>query len=135
MHYREAPRCMGNASEMLRTKANKRDRCYQDPKYVRMACGTACNAVLLALDVYFQLKGMPQEKKKNSRTNVKDFDSRLAMLDKKMLSEFKTTYQVLHLDGYYEGLTTYDTIRSGMDSANRIVNKIRPVGMAGLRLN
>ena len=133
--YREAVRYMNNAAEILRTKAQKKDRFYEDAKYVRMACGTAYNGVLLALETYFELKDMPLENKKNSRTNVKDFEKRLAKLDKKLLSEFNTTYNVLHLNGYCEGETKYDVIRSGMDSAIQIINKIKPIGIAGLKLN
>ena len=133
--YREAVRYMNNATEILRTKAQKKDRFYEDARYVRMACGTAYSAVLLALEAYFEIKGMPLEKKKASRTNVKDFEKRLAVLDKKLLKEFSTTYDVLHLSGYYEGQTKYDVIHSGMDSAVQIINKIKPIGLAGLKLN
>lgn len=134
--YREAVRYISNAVEILRTKGNKKDRYYQDSKYVRMACGTAYNAVLLALETYLEMKGMPLDKKApNTRPNVKDYERRLATLDKKLLNEFKTTYEVLHLNGYYEGLTKYDVIRSGMDSAIQVINKIKPIGLAGLRLN
>jgi hypothetical protein len=59
----------------------------------------------------------------------------LAQLDKKLLNEFNTTYNVLHLNGYYEGETKYDVIRSGMDSAVQIINKIKPIGLPGLKLN
>ena len=99
--YREAVQYMSNASEILRTKANKKDRYYQDSKYVRMACGTAYNTVLMALDTYFEMKGVPLELKNSSRLNVKDYERRLATLDKKLLNDFKTTYDVLHLNGYY----------------------------------
>ena len=134
-HYREAVRYMNNAAEILRTKANKKEGFYQDKKYVKMACGTAYSAVVLALDAYFDIKGMPLEKKRNSRTNVKDFQRRLAVLDKKTLNEFDNAYNVLHLDGYYDGIQKYDTIRSGMDSAIQIINKIKPVGLTGLKLS
>ena len=133
--YREAVRYMNNATELLRTKAYKKDRFYEDAKYVRMACGTAYNGVLLALETYFEQKGVPIENKKNGRINVKDFEKRLAGLNKKMLNEFRATYEVLHLSGYYEGLTKYDVIQSGMDSAVQIINKIKPIGLAGLKLN
>jgi lipopolysaccharide biosynthesis protein len=133
-HFLEAARYMENAAEILRTKANKKDRYYQDLKYVKMACGTAYNAVLMALETFFEMKGMPLEKKKkNSRTNVKDFEKRLALLDKKALNDFRTTYNVLHLDGYYDGISNYDVIKGGMDAATQIVNKIKPIGHEGLK--
>jgi Domain of unknown function (DUF5618) len=43
IRYKEAIRYLENASEMLRTKANKEGRYYQDQKYVGTACGTAYN--------------------------------------------------------------------------------------------
>ena len=134
MRYREAVWYIENASDILRTKGKKESGYYQDEKYVKMACGTAYSGVLFALETYFDLKGVPLEKKKSSRTNAKDFELRLAQLDKKILNEFKTTYEVLHLSGYYEGLTKYGVIREGIDSAINIVNKIKPVGMEGLKL-
>ncbi|MEK6780240.1 MAG: DUF5618 family protein [Bacteroidota bacterium] len=133
--YNEAVRYINNAVEILRTKAHKKDRFYDDAKYVRMACGTAYNGVLLALETYFEIKGVPIENKKSGRNNMKDFERRLSQLDKKLLNEFNTTYNVLHLNGYYEGETKYEVIRSGMDSAIQIINKIKPVGFAGLKLN
>ena len=133
--YREAVRYMNNATELLQSKANKNGKYYNDAKYVRMACGTAYNGVLLALETLFDIKGMPLEPKRNSRTNVKDFERRLALIDKKLLNQFKTTYNILHLNGYYEGETNYAVIHVGMDTAVDIINKIKPVGLAGLKLN
>ena len=133
--YREAVRYMNNATELLHSKANKAGKYYTDAKYVRMACGTAYNGVLLALETLFDIKGMPLEPKRNSRTNVKDFERRLALIDKKLLNQFKTTYNTLHLNGYYEGETNYTVIHGGMDAAVDIINKIKPVGLAGLKLN
>jgi hypothetical protein len=63
IRYREAVRYMANAVDILKTKARKKDRYYEDEKYVRMACGTAYNGVLLALDSYLEIKGKPIQKK------------------------------------------------------------------------
>ena len=65
--YREALRYFENAREILRSKARKKDRYYEDGKYVRMACGTAYSGVLKALDVYLNLKGKPIHRKKYAR--------------------------------------------------------------------
>ena len=73
MKFREAVRYMANASEILRTKAKKKDRYYQDEKYVRMACATAYNAVLLATEAFLERNGRTIKKKKNSRLSVDDF--------------------------------------------------------------
>jgi Domain of unknown function (DUF5618) len=135
IRYREAIRYMQNAVDILKTKARKKDRYYEDQKYVRMACATAYNAVLLALDSYLEIKGKPIQKKKRSQVNVKDYQKSLAEVDKKILNEFTTAYRILHIDGYYQGETNYSIIKGGMDSAAQIVDKIRPHGMEAFLLN
>ncbi|MFM9839594.1 MAG: DUF5618 family protein [Cyclobacteriaceae bacterium] len=135
IRYREAIRYMENAVDILKTKARKKDRYYEDQKYVRMACATAYNAVLLALDSYLEIKGKPIQKKKNSQINVKDYQKSLAEIDKKTLNEFTTAYRILHIDGYYQGETNYSIIKGGMDSAAQIINKIRPQGTEVFLLN
>ena len=133
--FREAVRYMANASDILRTKARKKDRYYEDEKYVRMACATAYNTVLLAVGTYLEMKDNAIQKKKNATISVDDCRKKLAGIDTKLLKEFNSAYRVLHLEGYYEGETKYDTIQSGMDSAVHIVNKIRPAGLDSLMLN
>lgn len=49
-YYTEAIRYMDNAKEILK-KADKEDGVYKNPKYVRAACGTAYNAVLIAIEL------------------------------------------------------------------------------------
>jgi uncharacterized protein (UPF0332 family) len=135
MRFREAVRYLENASDILRVKAKKKDRYYQDEKYVRMACATAYNAVLLAVETYLETKGKAIKPKKGSRTNVKDFQKNLAALDNKVLNDFITSYQVLHLDGYYDGVTNATVIQEGMNSALNIVNQIKPIGFDSMSLN
>ena len=125
-HYKDAVRYMNNAAELLSTKAGKNGKFYEDVKYVRMACGTAYSGVLLALDTYLEFKGKAINKKQNSRKRVDDYRKALATLDKKMLNHFNIAYSILHIDGYYEGINKYDIIKSGIDSANEIINKIKP---------
>lgn len=133
--YQEAGRYLKNATDILRGKAKKEGRYYRDVKYVRMACGTAYNAVLLAMDDFLRRRGVPVVKKNHQRINVDDYRTRLAQIDRKMLSEFNNAYNVLHLDGYYEGIDVYDTIKSGFVSAANLINKIKPHGVAGVKLS
>lgn len=132
--YREAVRYINNAVEILRTKANKKEKYYQDDKYVRMACATAYNGLLLAADTYLEMKGKAIEKKKGSRIKVEDYKSRLAKIDNKILKNFNTAYEILHIVGYYEGETKYAVIQAGMDSAVDIINQIKPTGETDLVL-
>ena len=60
-HYSEAMRYMDNAKECLKN-AKKDGKYYNDPKYVRMACGAAYNGVLIALEGYFKLKDVEMPK-------------------------------------------------------------------------
>ncbi|MFN6088446.1 MAG: DUF5618 family protein [Cyclobacteriaceae bacterium] len=135
IRYREAARYMANAIDILKTKARKKDRYYEDEKYVRMACGTAYNGVLLALDSYLEIKGKPIQKKRGSQVSVKDYQKSLAGIDKKVLNEFTTVYRILHIEGYYNGENNHSVIKSGMDSASQIINKIRPQGVEVFSLN
>lgn len=127
--YRKAIRYIDNATEILRTKAGKKDKYYEDAKYVRMACGTAYNGVLLALSAYLEMKGKPVVKKKGKRLSVDDYCARLASLDSRMLNNFNTAYRILHMEGYYEGETKQSVILAGIDSAMDILNGIKPAGM------
>lgn len=135
VRFMEAVRYIHNASDILRTKAKKKDKFYEDGKYVRMACATAYNAVLLALDTYLEMKDVVIQKKKNSRKSVDDYRKALTIIDNKMLREFNSAYNVLHLVGYYDGETKFNVIREGMDSAITIINKIKPFGLDDIRLN
>jgi hypothetical protein len=122
--YAEAMRYMENAKDVLR-KANKEDDFYHDPKYVRMACGTAYNGVLLALDTYLQLKDVEMPKKK--RRSIEFYTSNVAQLDKKLLNHVNTVYSILHLDGYYDGIRDARVVSAGFDSAYQIIDKIKPL--------
>ncbi len=124
--YSEALRYFQNANDILRSKANKHGRFYEDVKYVRMACATAYNGVLLALNYWLKAKGKPVEKTRRKGISVLNYQENLAQLDKKLLNEFNNVYNVLHLDGYYDGINVYDTISAGMNSAKIIIEKIKP---------
>jgi hypothetical protein len=98
--YAEAIRYMNNAKETLQ-KAKKEDNYYADRKYVRTACGTAYNGVLLALDTYLVLKDVELPKKK--RRSIDFYTRNISKIDGKMMKYLDVVYDVLHLDGYYDG--------------------------------
>jgi hypothetical protein len=64
--HAEAMRYMDNAKETLK-KAGKDGPRYTDKKYVRTACGTAYNGVLIALDAWFKLKEVPELSQKKRK--------------------------------------------------------------------
>ena len=121
-YYQEAIRYMENAKETLK-KAGKEDDFYQDDKYVKTACGIAYCAVLKALDGYFILK---EVKKQRGRKSIEYYRDNISKIDRKLLNYLNNAYFILHLEGYYEGNLSVDTINSGLKSAYLIIDKIKP---------
>jgi uncharacterized protein (UPF0332 family) len=122
--YAEANRYMENAKETLK-KAGRNGLNYADKKYVRTACGTAYNGLLVALDALFILKGIPVPRKKQ-RKSIEYYTFNIAKLDKKILSNLDVAYDVLHLAGYYDGILSVKMIESGFDAAYEIIDRIKP---------
>jgi len=122
--YAEAMRYMDNAKETLR-KAGRDGPLYTDRKYIRTACGTAYLGVLIALDAWMKLKGFPELSKKQ-RKSIGYYTDRIATVDKKMLSFLELAYDILHLNGYYDGIKGVKTIEEGFDAAYYIIDKIKP---------
>lgn len=121
-YYNEAIRYMDNAKETLK-KAGKEDRFYKDEKYVKTACGTAYNGVLKAVDCYLQLKGVPGKK---GRKSIEYYQVTISKIDKKMLAYLNNAYDILHLSGYYDGVTDIKTVTSGFEIAYEIIKAIKP---------
>jgi len=122
-YYSEATRYMENAKECLK-KAKKEDEYYHDIKYVKMACGTAYNGLLVALDGFLMLKGIG--KKSKQRKSIEYYQSNITQIDKKMLGNLNMAYQILHLYGYYDGLQDAIVVKRGFDLANALIEKIKP---------
>ena len=123
-YYGEAIRYMDNAGEYLKS-AKKEGKFYRDPKYVRNACGTAYNGVLIALDCYLILKGIHKPTKKE-RKSIEFYQQNLGKLDRKMLEYLNITYKILHLYGYYDGVESVNVVKEGFYFANAIIEKIKP---------
>jgi hypothetical protein len=121
-YYLEAIRYMQNAGETLK-KAGKDGRFYKDDKYVKTACGIAYNAVLKALDGYFKIKeiNLPRGKK-----SIEYYRDNLAKIDRKLMNYLNNAYEILHISGYYEGLTSVAPIKEGFELAYYIIEKIKP---------
>ena len=122
--YAEALRYMKNAEDTL-LKARKDGRNYIDKKYVRTACGTAYNGVLIAVDAWFVIKDIPQPPKKQ-RKSIDYYKYNIAKLDGKLLSDLETVYSILHLDGYYDGITNVKVVAEGFEVARHIIDRIKP---------
>jgi len=121
-YYGEAMRYMDNATECLQ-KAKKEAGYYNDRKYVRMACGTAYSGALVALDGFLQLKGIKPKGKE--RKSIEFYQSNVTKIDKKMLNVVNNAYQILHLSGYYDGVTNAKVVKEGFEEAYKIIGKLR----------
>ena len=128
-YYREAMRYMDNAKEYLKN-ARKEGKFYRDKKYVKTACGTAYNGVLIALDGFLLLKDINKPKGKD-RKSIEFYQENIGKLDRKMLDYLNSAYHILHLSGYYDGIEKADVIKSGFDDAYNIINKIKPAELNG----
>jgi hypothetical protein len=121
-YFNEAIRYMDNAKETLK-KAGKDGDFYKDVKYVKTACGTAYSGVLLALDGYFLIKGIPAPRRRKS---IEFYRDNIVKVDRKLMDYLNDTYEVLHLSGYYDGIKSVKVIQSGFELAYSIINQIRP---------
>ncbi|MDR3112539.1 MAG: DUF5618 family protein [Elusimicrobiota bacterium] len=124
-NYEEALRYMNNAKETLKKAGKGGERYYKDKKYVKTACGTAYNGVLLALDAWLTLKDV-QFPKGNHRKTIKFYQESLSKLDRRMLNDLDGVYHALHLDGYYDGILDSRIIKIGFDTAYELIDKIKP---------
>jgi len=123
-YYSEAIRYMDNAREYLKN-AQKTDNYYLDKKYVKTACGTAYSGVLVALDCFFILKGIHKPTGKE-RKSIEFYQRNMTNIDKKMLNTLNSAYEILHLWGYYDGITDAVVVKRGFDLADTLIDKIKP---------
>jgi hypothetical protein len=123
-YYSEAIKYMNNAGDFLK-KAKKEGDFYHDPKYVKIACGTAYSGLLIALDGFLTLKGIDKPKGK-SRKSIEYYQSNITKIGKKMLDYLNGAYQILHLSGYYDGILVASVVKEGFNFAYKIIEKIKP---------
>ena len=123
-YYNEAIRYMDNARECLKN-AKKEDGYYNDKKYVKMACGTAYSGVLVAMDCFLMLRGIEKPASKK-RKSIEYYQENLGSQDRKMLNNLNSAYQILHLDGYYDGIQNATVVKEGFNEAYRLIERIKP---------
>jgi hypothetical protein len=122
-YYSEAMRYIDNAKDYLKN-AKKEDGFYLDKKYVKTACGTAYSGLLVALDGYLSLRNLKPKGKE--RKSIEYYQRNIAKIDKKMLNNLNSAYEILHLWGYYDGITKASVVKDGFEMANTIIEKIKP---------
>jgi len=52
--------------------------------------------------------------------------SNISQIDKKLATYLHSVYNLLHLDGYYDGETNVKAIAAGFEDAYEIIEKIKP---------
>ena len=112
----EARRHIDNAKDFLSNNARKEDGLYQDKKYVKIAGHTAYTGILLVLN---ELLG---EKNKKTPKSAEWYQYELSRVDKSLLSNFTTAYQILHIDMGYQGTKSAKIAALGLDTAERIID-------------
>jgi hypothetical protein len=125
----EAFRYLANAREIL-GQSPIEGNIYLDKKPVREAFGTAYLAILEAINEYMiehdiAVKQLPKSVE-GYRAALQKY---LAVHNGKLLREFDSLYDALHIAGYYRGLIT-DTVlvKDALKSAEKFIKKIIPQG-------
>ena len=122
-YYSEAIKYMDDAREHLQN-AQKVGSFYRDPKHVKTACGIAYNGLLIALDCFLMLKGIPKPNKKG-KNSIEYYQSKITKTDN-MLIYLNVAYKILHLSGYYDGIESVKVINEGFYCADKVIEKIKP---------
>ena len=122
---REAVRYLNNAREILRRVPVEGDT-YLDRKPVREAMGTAYLAVLEAINEALSRQGVARKDLPKSVDAYRAALQRhLAPRNGKLLRQFESLYDALHIAGYYRGLI-YDRklVRDALIAAHSFIEKI-----------
>lgn len=113
----EAKSYLSNTREILKTKGgNGMPGYYSDTKYVKMACNTAWNGVLVTLEA--KVQPLPHGKRKT----VETYKHYLAQRNRKALHDFVAAYRHLHLWGGYDGNLYKKTTQAGFELAENIID-------------
>jgi len=122
---REAVRYLNNARDILRRVPVER-HVYVDRKPVREAMGTAYLAVLEAINEALTRRGVPRKDLPRSVDAYRIALGRhLGAHNGRLMRQFESLYDALHIAGYYRGLL-YDRkiVRDALDAAERFIDKI-----------
>jgi hypothetical protein len=122
---RKAVRYLNNARDSLRRVPVER-HIYVDRTPVREAMGTAYLAVLEAINEALTRRGVPRKDLPRSVDAYRIALGRhLGAHNGRLMRQFESLYDALHIAGYYRGLL-YDRkiVRDALDAAERFIDKI-----------
>lgn len=123
---KEALRYLNNANEILK-KAPVEDGIYVDVKPVRDAFGIAYLAILEAIDEALIKKGLnKKELPKSVDAYRKALQKHFAIHDGKLLKEFESLYDLIHIAGYYRKLLRrVDIVKEALKATRLFIEKIK----------
>jgi hypothetical protein len=121
----EAMRYLENARDILKGIPVD-DNIYTDKKPVREAFGTAYLAVLEAINEALLKKGLTRkELPKSVDGYIAALKKRLSVNNGKLVREFDSLYDALHIAGYYRGLIyEADAVKVHIKAADSFIRKI-----------
>ena len=122
---REPTRYLQNARERLK-EAPIEDNIYTDVKPVREALGTAYLAVLEAINASLLRKGVTKKELPRSVEGYRTVLRRHRLAHNgKLLREFESLYDLLHIAGYYRGLVyNVRVVKDALRAAHAFIEKV-----------
>ena len=125
MQKRESIRYLENARELL-SKSPLEENRYADVKYIQEACGTAYLAILKAIEERLQCQGVSKKELPKSVEGYREaLRKYLGIHNGKLLREFESLYEELHIAGYYRGLLIHvNVVKEVFKSAKVFIDKI-----------
>jgi len=122
---KESIRYLQNAREILK-KAPREGHLYTDTKPVREACATAYLAMLMAIDEYLLAHGLNQKELPKSVDGYRQMLRKyLVIHNGKLMKEFNSLYEELHIAGYYRGLLSHiEIVKETMNLAQLFIAKL-----------
>ncbi len=124
---REALRYLNNAREILKSVPVEGNT-YTDVKRVREALGTAYLAILEAINEYLiTKKGFTKKELPKSVDAYREaLRKHLTVHDGKLMREFDSLYDALHIAGYYRGLIyNTDAVKDYLKAVKAFIEKIK----------
>lgn len=117
---------MQNAKELL-SKSPIENDIYADEKYVKSACGVAYLGILKAIEEQLLRKGLTKKKlPKKVEEYRKAIQKYVSIHNGKLLKEFDSLYDELHIAGYYRGnLQGVGVVKDILKRAKTFIDKIK----------
>lgn len=123
---KEALQYLEKAKEILTTIPIE-NNIYIDIKPVRKAFGIAYLAVLEAINESLLKKGLTKKELPRSVDAYREALMRhLSVHDGKLMEEFESLYDALHIAGYYRGLLSHvDMVKDALKAAKSFIERIK----------